>query len=122
VPSLSDPKNARVVVEQGRSAAAHDIQLNYAGFSFTAFRTCVIRLRLRADARRTIAWGVAIAGEPWANLGLYRTLEIGPEWQEIEECFTCETTVPRGRVHFDLAGSDISIEFTSPLVTEPQRA
>jgi tetratricopeptide (TPR) repeat protein len=121
VPSPSDSRKVRVVVEQGKSAAAHDIQLNYAGFSLTAQRRCVIRLRVRADAHRMIGWGVSMAGEPWSNLGLYRTLEVGPEWQELEESFTCETAVPQARVHLDLAGSDISLELSSLLVTEPER-
>jgi tetratricopeptide (TPR) repeat protein len=114
----SGSEQIRVAIEQREPAAPHTIQLNYSGVAFVSNRSYSIRFRVRADAPRHIGWGIAMAREPWANLGLYRTLQVGPEWQEVHERFACRTAEECGRVHFDLAESAISIELASLVVVE----
>ena len=72
---------------------------------------CTLRLSARSDRRRRIVIGVWQSHEPWDSLGLFREMELAPDWQTFEEEFAATGDDPDARVGFWLGGDDASVEF-----------
>lgn len=113
-----DAETARVAIQRTEGDTAHDIQLNRTAIALVADRSYLLAFRIRADARRTVAFGIAKADAPWSNLGLYRTLSIGDQWIDVREEFLARESEENGRVHFDLGGNGSSLEIGSFVFTE----
>jgi glycosyltransferase involved in cell wall biosynthesis len=103
----------RVEIETAVSAPPWDVQLNQAHFTVEAYRSYAVRLRARAEESRKFCVGVSRAHEPWSGLGLYETRALTHDWQELELRFVCDATDDNARIHFDLGGSDIAVEFAA---------
>jgi MoaA/NifB/PqqE/SkfB family radical SAM enzyme len=114
---LVDPgggsNGVRVAIRRATRSAPWDIQLNRASVLLEPNRRYIVNFRARAERARTIAFGVARAAEPWDNLGLYKDVSLGPEWQDFQAGFGPTTEGAAGRIHFDLGDSDADIEMSS---------
>jgi hypothetical protein len=73
----------------------------------------------RADAPRTISFGVARGSSPWTTLGLYDQIELTPEWQRFERAFVIPQDEPNARIHFDVGAGDASVELASVTLLDP---
>jgi glycosyltransferase involved in cell wall biosynthesis/peptidoglycan/xylan/chitin deacetylase (PgdA/CDA1 family)/SAM-dependent methyltransferase len=109
----SDPQSVRIEIKQNRTDAAFDTQLNLPSLRLFANRQYRFTLRARADRPRTIGVGVAMGHSPWTNLGMYATVEIGPEWRDFEQQFQSAGDERDARIHVDAGGSDVSVELTA---------
>jgi glycosyltransferase involved in cell wall biosynthesis/SAM-dependent methyltransferase len=107
------PGAVRVVIDKNASQAAYDIQLNLPRLKVQAGQSYRVVFQARADRGRSICYGVALAHEPWSGLGLYRKIELTPEWQSFEEEFVAAADEDNARIHFDLGNSGIPVELAS---------
>jgi hypothetical protein len=103
----------RVAIRKATRSAPWDIQLNRASVLLEPNRRYIVTFRARAERPRSIAFGVARAAAPWDNLGLYKDVSLGPEWQDFQAGFGPTTEGAAGRIHFDLGDSDADIEMSS---------
>jgi hypothetical protein len=108
-----DPDHLRVVIARAGTSAAHDIQLNLPYLKVEAAGRYELCFRARADGERRIGVGVARADEPWTNLGMYRALDLAPDWRDVVEEFTSVAAADNARVHFDVGGCDVAVEFSA---------
>jgi glycosyltransferase involved in cell wall biosynthesis len=106
----------RISMASAATAQHWDVQLNQARLQLLANTRYVFRCSVRADRRRTLGLGVALGSPPWTNLGLYRSLDVTSEWSEIREEFVAISSTEAGRVHFDLGGSSVAVEISSPVL------
>lgn len=49
----------------------------------------------------------------WDDLGLCRNIDLTPEWQSFEMDFVATADEDNARLHFDVGGSEISVELSS---------
>jgi hypothetical protein len=81
-----------------------------------------LSFRVKADAKKRFAYSVGQTNSPWKSLGLYEEIDATPQWQTIETDFVSPAYEPDARIHFDVGGSAISIEFADVrLVALPAR-
>jgi hypothetical protein len=111
--SSYDKDMVRVAVTKARTQTSSDIQLNLPHLKVKSNHRYTIKFRAQADSPRTIFLGFALAYEPWTGLGLYRGIELTSEWQDFQEDFVATTDEENARIHFDLGGSDKSVELSS---------
>jgi peptidoglycan/xylan/chitin deacetylase (PgdA/CDA1 family) len=111
VPS-ADPEGVRIVIEKASSQASYDIQLNLPRLQARANRAYSVSFRARADEDRVFSLGFSMAHEPWNGLGLYKRIEVTPEWKDFDEVFVSTADDENARIHFDIAESAISMELS----------
>ena len=109
------PDAVRVVIEK-EAAASYDIQLNHPHLKVRAGGTYALAFRARADRDRSVFAGFAQAHEPWAGLGLYTSVALGPEWRYFEESFIARADDDNGRIHFDAGDRAVSFEVASVIL------
>lgn len=107
-----DPDGVRIAIEKAETKTSFDIQLNQPNLSVKSNQRYTLYFRARADSPRSIIVGFAKNHKPWTNLGLYSKIELTSEWQSFKEDFTATGSDNNGRIHFDLGGSDISIDLS----------
>lgn len=107
-----DPDGVRIVIEKTETKTSYDIQLNQPNLSVKSNQRYTLYFRARADSPRSIFLGFAKNHEPWTGLGLYSKIELTSEWQSFKEDFTATGSDNNGRIHFDLGGSDISVDLS----------
>jgi glycosyltransferase involved in cell wall biosynthesis/SAM-dependent methyltransferase len=113
-------KSAGLRVEIDRAAgAAYNIQLNQPRLKVQAGQHYAVNFEARADRSRTMAYGVAMAHEPWDGLGLYREVELTPEWKTFDEQFVATADDDNARIHFDLGGAAVAVELASVSLSLP---
>jgi glycosyltransferase involved in cell wall biosynthesis len=100
----------RAVIARNESRADYDIQLNRPLLRVRSDHPYRVIFQARADGRRSMGFGVAMAHEPWEGLGLYRKIELTPEWRSIDEGFIAEADDDNARIHFDLGAADAAVE------------
>lgn len=107
-----DPDGVRIAIEKAETKTSYDIQLNQPNLSVKSNQRYTLYFRARADSPRSIILGFAKNHKPWTNLGLYSKIELTSEWQSFKEDFTATGSDSNGRIHFDLGGSDISVDLS----------
>jgi glycosyltransferase involved in cell wall biosynthesis/peptidoglycan/xylan/chitin deacetylase (PgdA/CDA1 family) len=107
-----DLQAVRVEIAKAGTTNSWDIQLNQPDLPAKNGQTYRLEFRIRADRGRSVNLGFARAHDPWDNLGLYRTLELTPDWQEHSIEFAATADDGNARIHFDLGGNAASIELT----------
>lgn len=75
-------------------------QLINSGFELKADAPYTLTFKMRADAKQKIAIACMMDHAPWENLGLYNTLELGPEWKEYRYVFTASKADKKARIDF----------------------
>lgn len=103
----------RLAIHAATTTIPWHIQLNYGRLPLSANQRYELQFRARADESRRIAVAVSKAHEPWDNLGLYREVELGPEWRTFVMQFTPSATDDKARIHFDAGGVAVSVELCS---------
>jgi hypothetical protein len=90
-----------------------DVQLNKPRYTVRAHHLYTIAVTARADSPRTITVGFALAHAPWANLGLYQTIELTSTWQRFQLDFAATADDDNARIHVDAGNSDIAVELSA---------
>jgi glycosyltransferase involved in cell wall biosynthesis len=111
--STDNPDKMRVVITRAGTGTAYDIQLNQTRLKSKLNHCYVINFLARADNPRSIFVGFAKAHAPWTNLGLHREIKLTRDWQSFEEHFSCTEDDENARIHFDLGGTEMSVEISS---------
>lgn len=102
-----------VVTPQQTSETDWHLQINQAGLAVQAGQ--VYTLRLEAAAARNCRVGVSVGQghEPWSNLGLWRSLELTPEWQVVTLTFRATETDDNARVSLSFGGCEAPFSMSS---------
>ena len=95
-----------------------DVQLNLSNLKVEANRSYCLDFRARADVPRRVFVGIAQSHDPWMNLGLYRQLELSPEWRDYHHEFVASSGDDQARLHFDIGGEAIPVELSLISVRE----
>jgi hypothetical protein len=108
--SLTKSETVRIAITRVETNTGFDIQLNLPRLKVKSNHHYTVNFQARADKPRNIVVGFAKAHAPWTGLGLYSRIELTPKWQSFQENFTAKEDDDNARIHFDLGGSDISVE------------
>jgi glycosyltransferase involved in cell wall biosynthesis/SAM-dependent methyltransferase len=103
---------AQISIATAGATAGWHIQLNRLGLSVRGGQQYTISFRARADRPRSIGVGFSKAHTPWDGLGLYQSIELEPEWRSFAEDFVATEDESNARLHFDVGGSDASVELS----------
>jgi hypothetical protein len=113
------PEVVRVTITETHTDTVWLVQLERRHLRVTAKPGYSVRFRARADQPRRIVVALAQSGPSWSNLGLYREVELTPEWKNFQEDFAVTQDDPNARIHFNLAGSLIPVEFAGAALYGP---
>ena len=108
-----NPDMVRIAITKAETRTPYDIQLNQPRLKVKAGHRYLVNFLARADSPRSICYGFAKGHAPWTNLGFYNQIELTSEWQNFEGNFIAEEDENNGRIHFDVGGSDVSVELSS---------
>jgi glycosyltransferase involved in cell wall biosynthesis len=100
----------RLAIQAASTKVRWHVQLNNEWLSVSANQRYELRFRARADAPRSIAVAVSKAHDPWDSLGLYREIQLVPDWQNFTFGFVASATDDKARIHFDAGGTAVSVE------------
>ncbi len=100
----------RIPISKAVRSASWDIQLNRAQVSLKSDRRYAVVFRARADRPRRITFGVAKAYDPWDHLGLYKAVDLTPEWQRYAVGFVPTNAEDNARLHFDVGESAVAVD------------
>ncbi len=99
----------RIPISKAVRSASWDIQLNRPRVSLKSGRRYAVVFRARADRCRRITFGVSKAYEPWDQLGLYKAVDLTPEWQQYAVGFVPTNADDNARLHFDIGESEVAV-------------
>ena len=111
----------RIAIAKAHTPTDHHIQLNLPRLALTGGRRYELTFLARADRERVLAAGVAMAHEPWANLGLHAIVPVTPEWRRFEHQFVAAASDADARIHFDAGGSDASVDLSAITLFDMER-
>jgi hypothetical protein len=113
------PETVRIAIEKAETTIPWHIQLNRDRLSVLSKQRYEVELQGRADKPRRMAVAVSRAHPPWDNLGLYREIELASTWKSYQMDFVATADDDNARVHFDLGGSDVSVELKGVSLYSP---
>jgi hypothetical protein len=96
----SDPNEgayARIDVTAKGEEGWH-VQLSRPGFGVRAGTVYTLSFAARSNAPRTVAVALAMAHEPWNDLGLWKDIELGTEWRHFTFLVSPSETDPEARL------------------------
>lgn len=111
-----DRQLLRLSISSLKTQDPWDIQLNQSDLAVKCGHTCRISFRARASEARGIGLGFSRAHAPWDSLGLYRRIDLTPEWQDHDFEFVVTSDDRNARVHFDAGGSQSQVELSDVTV------
>ncbi|MFO8006854.1 MAG: carbohydrate binding domain-containing protein [Candidatus Brocadiia bacterium] len=118
--SESDP--VRVVnVQEGSSVGWH-VQHHWAPLTVKKGTAYELRIRMRANRRKSVSLGLKMDHEPWRDLAPTQSVTVGPQWRQYSVIFQANAdeapdAAGRGgaRVSLsNLAETDLEVAFTEP--------
>ena len=108
-----NPDMVRIQIVKAEISTEDKIQLNRPLLKVRQDHPYRVNFQARADSPKNIIVGFAKAHEPWTNLGLYQKIALTSKWQSFQKDFTATADDDNARIHFDVGGSDISVELSS---------
>jgi hypothetical protein len=105
-----NPDLFRIAIARVATTNAYDIQVNLPGLSVKEGRSYVLSFLARADRDRHMSVGLADAEAPWADLGLYESIDLTREWQSWELRVAAARDQDNARILFDVGDCDGSVE------------
>lgn len=88
------------------------VQVNQTGLKLVAGQAYTFQFRVRSDQARTIRVSVGQAHAPWESIGVWASLDAGPEWRDCHYVFTAtrsDENVRAGFGQFGEAGSVVEL-------------
>jgi hypothetical protein len=86
------------------------IQLIHCGLAVKDGEYYTLSFRARSDKDRAIGYGVGMATDPWANLGLSGQAKLTPEWKTFQFGFMATAYCDNARVSLALGGDASAVE------------
>jgi hypothetical protein len=86
------------VVKQGRESWRP--QMSQSGFAVKRDSPYTLTCYLRSPKKRQMSLNCKMAHEPWQDLGLSTSVEMGPEWKQVRFTFVAMQDDPRARITF----------------------
>lgn len=114
----AEAKSVRIVVQKLGDADPFAIQASRPIGEVRAGEKRVVSFEARADRPREILLTATIDKDPWTNIGLYETVQVGEEWKWYAAAFQVGESAPEARVYFNLGQDDASIELRGVSVQE----
>jgi hypothetical protein len=108
----SEPGRMRVTLNKTSRTEPWRVRLVQAPFEIERWKRYAVRFRARADAPRPIGCTMDRTRTPWA-IAPYLTLKIRPDWRSYECPFVATESESHARIVFDLAFSDVPVEFAN---------
>jgi hypothetical protein len=99
---------ARIAIGKADETQWH-LQLTQGGLSLKAGRYYTVTFEAAADKPREISCSVSQAHNPWANLGLSRTVELTQDFKQFRLGFAAKQDDDNARVSFAVGGGDLSV-------------
>ena len=99
---------ARIEIGKADETQWH-LQLTQGNLSLKAGRYYTVLFEAAADSPREISCSVSQAHDPWANLGLSRSVELTQDFKQFRFGFVAKDDDDNARVSFAIGGSDISV-------------
>lgn len=124
-PMPESPDGLRVEIGEVQGKSPYQIQLLSRPMPIEAHRGYTLRLEARAEKDRSMHLSVSQSREPFENLGLEKTADIGPEWRRLEYDFQATKSDGQGRVVLSVGSSGAPLEirgFSLEAATERQEA
>ncbi len=112
-----DPDHLRIEIRGAEPKTQFDVQLNQPRLNLKKNDLYILRFRGRAAAVRALCFGAAQAHAPWQNLGLYREIELTPQWADFEEKWTPTDDEFNARIHFDAGQASVPFELAGVRLT-----
>ena len=107
--SVSQTADAiRVEIDQADETAWH-LQLTQSGLALSEGRYYMVSFDAWSDGAREIGCSVGQAHDPWANMGLSRTLSLSTERKRFRLGFVARANETNARVSFALSGDPASV-------------
>jgi hypothetical protein len=104
------PTRLRVAISRVRGTTEWSIQIRRDFIAVDTASRYALTLRARADARRSIAFGITQAHPPWQGLGYYRRVSVDTAWAAYTEVFQVSANDDTAGLQFDLGGDAASVE------------
>ncbi len=102
----------RVEIEQADETAWH-LQLTQSGLALSEGRYYTVSFDAWSDGAREIGCSVGQAHDPWANMGLSRTLALSKERKRFRLGFVARANETNARVSFALSGDSASVRLAN---------
>jgi hypothetical protein len=106
----TDADAVRIVVQKLDDADPFAIQASRPIGEVRAGEKRIVSFEAKADRPREILLTATIVKEPWTNIGLYETIQIGEEWKWYAAAFQVGEAAPEARIYFNFGQDDASIE------------
>jgi len=105
------PRTLTVEVTRAGKPELWHVQLREPGLALQK-TTYELAFRARANATRTIVAGISQGHGPWKNLGLFRQVDLGPEWKEFKQTFVPSSSDQNAQIHLDVGAATTPVEFS----------
>lgn len=109
-------ESVRIAIGKAETPTPWHVQLNQDRLSVKSDEHYAVSFEGRADSARRVAVAVSEAHPPWESVGLYREIELSPKWQTFQIDFVATADDDNARVHFDVGGSDVSVELSAVML------
>lgn len=106
----------RVQIDKAPGGSPYDVQLFREAPRVEADREYVVELTARADKARTIHVSVGQSRAPYANLGLDRPVEVGPDWKTLQVRFKATSSESSVGLYLNLGSAPPSIEISEAVL------
>jgi hypothetical protein len=107
-----NPRGFRAAIARAVGDVPWYIQINRRPHSVRQGIAYRLSFRVRADAPRTVSFGITQWHEPWRGLGFYRTIQVDTAWQTFDEVFQLDASDTSARLHIDLGGQSPSVDLS----------
>ncbi|MEN6575358.1 MAG: carbohydrate binding domain-containing protein [Phycisphaerales bacterium] len=105
------PKNAMQIDIAKANETQWHLQLTQGGFKVTAGRYYMLSFEAASSRNRQIGCVVSQAHDPWGNLGLSRSVEMGTDWQTFKFGFVATADDDNARISFAFSGDSTPFQF-----------
>ena len=95
-----DQRNAIRISIEKMGAVAWNPQIHHATLTLSTEQPYTFSFAIRSDTKKTLNVNCRQNVDPWAELGLSRTIEVGPEWKTYHFTFEIPTNESNARVGF----------------------
>ena len=102
------PKGAIQVEIANADTTEWHLQLTQGGFALTEGQYYTVSFQASSAGPRSITCGVSQAHASWANLGLSRRVNLGPEWKKFSLGFIATASDKNARISFAFSANSIT--------------
>lgn len=102
-----DGRHAMRISIEKMGAVSWNPQMHYPNLSVNTKQPYTFTFAVRSDRERTLTVNCRQNVDPWGDLGLQRTIQIGPEWKRFS--FTFEVSAAESNARVGFSGFDVGV-------------